>query len=98
MDERKGQNVHLLIHAVKGTFCLCEEVIDDTFAKLAHVVIIVHLEYLVKGCLVYDIPEVRCRTWGSFALAIHSDQNPVCSIAYNKTSIPFFLKKKLQAC
>ena len=68
------KDVHFLIHAVKGTFCLSEEIIYDTLAEFANFVIVVHLEYLVKGWLVYDIPKIRCRARRSFALAYNSEK------------------------
>lgn len=45
----KGQALQGFVHVLKGGFSLLEKSIDDSFAEVALILIIVHFDYLFEG-------------------------------------------------
>ena len=45
----EGQALQGFVHVFKGVFGLLEEAIDDAFAEVALILIVVHFDYLFEG-------------------------------------------------
>lgn len=64
--------VQIRFHLVEGAFSLLEKVEDNALAELALVLIVVHLENLLKGGRVDGVAGVRQAGGALLALRFHS--------------------------